>query len=86
VELSERPADRLGRRLARDAEAGQATRRDRLAMKGPRRLAGHVEEPSVVNPEALQVLVDPTEAELGEVGQRRPQVRGADRRQAQDTI
>jgi hypothetical protein len=83
VQTPHGPADRVGGRIARDAEAGKPAGRDRLAMEGLRRLPGHVEEPAVVDPQPFQEPVDPPGAEPGEVGQRRAQVRRADRGQAQ---
>ena len=48
------------------------------------RAAGDVEEPRVVDVQGLEQPVDPAEADLGEIGQRRAEVRRADRRQAED--
>jgi hypothetical protein len=80
----QRPADVGGGRVTGHAEAGDLLRRGRGLVKPACRLASHVQESLVIDPQRLQQPVDPANAELREIGQGRPQVRCGNRRQAQD--
>lgn len=83
VERPEGPVHVVGRRVARDAVTPHVAWGEPVPVDRAGRPAGHVEEALVLDPEHPQQPVDAADPQPGEVGDRRPEVRRADRREAE---
>jgi hypothetical protein len=84
IKRQQRPADLPRRWVSGHAENASAPEQPPLAVDRPGGAAGHVEEPADLDPQAPEQSVDPVELQPGAVGERRAEVRRADRREAQD--
>jgi hypothetical protein len=51
-------------------------------MKRPRLAASDVDKPVVIEPQRVEHAINPAQLSFGDIGERRAEVRGRDRRQA----